>query len=760
MSDFTGGWNLRADAFQLGQNESPDMRDMTVEIGGGFVQRNVVVPFASGPVPATVENFWSYTTPTVTQVVAATSTHLYYSTGGAWTAAATGFNPANKPRAAVFNNNLYLVSGSSASARWTGTTLTALGTAWNETIGGENPTEGNMPSARYICSHMGRVFIAYTTESGTDHPCRIRWSHVNAPESWRQEDFIDIDLGKNGDVITGIVEFNQRLYIYKNNSISILTGYSTANFAVTTISEDIGAVSQEAIQVSDVGLFTFSWPQGVYLDRTGTGPYPIFDKLFPLTRDGFIDSVYRDQISMGWINQMLWCSIPYESPTNSLVLVYNPWIYKNRYLRFLQGPWYPYSLAINNYVTQFQPGGPTLYLASQAGTGNIGQLEQQGSVDNWAGTPTPINSYFKTRWVDLGSPSVVKRWRHPDVAMRTPGDETVTVEVCRDYDNSAVYKTFTLSPPPLQRGMVWSGGASPWIEIGGGTYLSSPAISSVTKTPDDTVAGEPLSTDYYVVTAVNANGETPPGLVASVKRSLSRQLSLSPNYYDTVTWGAVSGATSYNVYTQDGATMVLVGNTTSTTMNVYGNLYQPRTTSKTPPIVNTAASSAPGSTTYTYVVTTVFGGVESAPVTVSTSVGPATLSTTNTVIVAWDEVEGAESYNVYGRTAGSMGLMFSYTANPATDQGVGGFSDNGLVTPNLAVPPPSALNQINQGVWDDGTGTVGGRWADLSVNTEAIVRGGSMGSARAVQLKFIGPPGEFWGCDMVSFKYIPKRVRG
>lgn len=173
-SNFTGGLNLRADAFQLAENESPDMVDVTVEIGGGFVQRQVVQPYAAA-LANNVTNFWAYTTPTISQVVAHEGTELQYSTGGSWTNIAA-FSPTTKPRALTFNNTLYVVGGAVAPVAWNGTTARTMGATFNETIGGEGAADGNMPQARLICSHMGRVFLGYTTESGTDF--QIGRAHV------------------------------------------------------------------------------------------------------------------------------------------------------------------------------------------------------------------------------------------------------------------------------------------------------------------------------------------------------------------------------------------------------------------------------------------------------------------------------------------------------------------------------------------------------------------------------------------------------
>lgn len=470
MTDFTGGLNIKADAFQLGPNESPDMLDMTVQVGGGFVQRQVVQPWGDLGSGARIRKVWAYQTPSVNQVIvqyldsSGKSNVKASSTGGtSWTVVSAAEPNASplKFHAVVFNNNFYWVRGSlNVPGRWNGTTATGLGQSWNETIGTEGLADGNMPMARYVVVHQQRVWVAYTTEGGADFPCRLRWSHAGSAEDWRQEDYIDIDVGRDGDVITGIVEFNDKLYVFKNSSISVVTGYSTSNFAVTTISQRIGAVSQEAICVTDVGLFNFSWPYGVYLDR-GTGPYPIFDKLWPLTHDGsFIPAAYRSEITMGWVNNNLWCSVPYNgSSYNTRTYVYNPWIYKNRYLRFLQGPWYPYGLGISAFAESAPATGPTLWLAAQANGRYVGTLENDGNTDNWGGGSTNISSYFRTRWVDLGSPSVIKRWRHPDIACRAPGQQAILVEVRKDYDPSTVYKTYQLNVGTTPMGMLWDDGS-------------------------------------------------------------------------------------------------------------------------------------------------------------------------------------------------------------------------------------------------------------------------------------------------------------
>lgn len=50
--DFTGGLNLRADAFQLGRNESPDLLNVEIDQRGGFQMRRGIQRWNSSAVGA------------------------------------------------------------------------------------------------------------------------------------------------------------------------------------------------------------------------------------------------------------------------------------------------------------------------------------------------------------------------------------------------------------------------------------------------------------------------------------------------------------------------------------------------------------------------------------------------------------------------------------------------------------------------------------------------------------------------------------
>lgn len=110
-----------------------------------------------------------------------------------------------------------------------------------------------------------------------------------------------------------------------------------------------------------------------------------------------------------------------------------------------------------------------------------------------------------------------------------------------------------------------------------GSALAAPVLSTLAA---PTTGGTfTAGTYYWVITALNAKGET----IASNEKSQT----LTANQEQALSWGAVSGATSYNVYrgTSAGGENVLVHNGTGTTYTDTGTSVQ----AQSPPGSNTAA---------------------------------------------------------------------------------------------------------------------------------------------------------------------------
>ena len=201
-----------------------------------------------------------------------------------------------------------------------------------------------------------------------------------------------------------------------------------------------------------------------------------------------------------------------------------------------------------------------------------------------------------------------------------------------------------------------------WTPVAGLTYniyYSTTQGTGVNGTPILTQASPylqttglaPNTTYYYVVTAVNSVGES---AASDEKSATTANLTPAPtgvvaapgNVQVALSWAAVSGAATYNVY----------GDTSPGVAAVSGNLITSTAT------LSSLQSGLTNGATYYYVVTAVVNGKESAPsaeVSAVPSLTPAPAVVTayesnilgsGEVGVKWTAVTGATSYNVYYST--------------------------------------------------------------------------------------------------------------
>ena len=465
--DFTGGLNLRADPFQLGSNESPDLLNVDIDPRGGFSMRggmqklntSAVGGIANGSFAPKRLWAWNAATP---QLLLAANNGVYYSATTAFTSCAI---TTTAPFGASFaewttgsSSFVYIATGTTPK-KWnasTASSLTASGAGqWQEDLSASTGT--HMPVARFAASHVDRMWTAYTTEDGSDYPNRVRFSHPFFPESWRSADYIDIVEGGSG--ITAIVPFNGNLLVFKKRGVFAILGYSTDTFQVVTLSTEVGAVNPQAIAVSERAIYFFSWPDGLMM-YDGQRFLDLFPQIRPAIQDGSVYDAAQDAIAVGWSNRKVWVAVPWGVETKAkYTFVYDPSLGQ-------RGAWTKYQTADGYGVgvgTDFVTStGATHHVMCHPSNPYVLKVDLPTVYQDDVGAgAADFVSYYTTRWHDAGSVSSRKMWRRPDfVAKQTTVDTTLTMQVYHDWEESVVARTFQVALDGSSDALIWAATAA------------------------------------------------------------------------------------------------------------------------------------------------------------------------------------------------------------------------------------------------------------------------------------------------------------
>ncbi|MDO9308176.1 MAG: fibronectin type III domain-containing protein, partial [Deltaproteobacteria bacterium] len=241
----------------------------------------------------------------------------------------------------------------------------------------------------------------------------------------------------------------------------------------------------------------------------------------------------------------------------------------------------------------------------------------------------------------------------------------------------------------------------------GVTKTSATKISSVS-TPYVQAGLAAGTTYYYIVTAVNSSGESAASAQASAGTASTPPVPTLPaaptgvtatggTNQVTLTWGAVSGATSYNVYyaTTGGVTKV---NGTKITSATSPAVLNGLTAGSAYYCIITAVNSAGEGAASVQVAATTLAAVPTPTVPAAptgvTSVGGANLAT-----ITWPAVTGAASYNVYWSTSNGVtktsGTKVAGVSSPYVKTGLSaGTTYYFIVTAANSVGESAASSQV------------------------------------------------------------------
>ena len=461
-SDFKGGLNLRADQFNIAENESPALLNVDVDPRGGVRRRDAVTKVNSTALDDDIVSLISHYEEGQNQVLAAVATAT--ETKLLWNDNVTGdfdgtvsyggtdvqFDTTQPPRGVTFNGYTYIVNGKFLTStghttysvvRWSGADgSTALATP---DIDG---SDGHFPNARYTTTWAEYIWVAYTLESGTTHKNRVRWSKVNDAENWTAADYIDIDIGEDGDHITAIIPDADRLLVFKENSVYAIYGFSSDSFEVRNITRTAGCRDGSQPVAATAGIFFWYAEEGIYLLS-----YDALAWAFERIKPAMTYDVGQPALTLGtapslmWFDERLWVSVDYQSDDNVSgsnqnnrrnVFVWDPSLTET-------GAWMRHDINARSLLA-YRPTGDThrgiaatSVITDVAEFNRISKLDQNADVDDYgAGSADEIVSYYQTGWFIGNRPTFPKRWGKTRTVLLADNNLRIYMYIYKDYDLS------------------------------------------------------------------------------------------------------------------------------------------------------------------------------------------------------------------------------------------------------------------------------------------------------------------------------------
>ena len=277
-----GGLVLNKSTFMMQPGEALELRNFEPSVEGGYRRINGYSKYVSAVVPYTsassekvlmVATFGDY-------VLAARGTSIYSATpgGSSWTSRDSGRTSAGKYNFERFNfdgtDKIIVVDGANAP------------TVFNSSLAATDVSESSVSGSKFVVSFKNHMF--YAGKSTTKQ--EVIFSQPF------DEDAFSSGSGagsfKVDDEITGLKVFRDDLFVFCETRIFKLTGSSSANFAVSDVTRDIGCINGDTIQ-EFAGDLIFLGPDGL---RTIAGTARIGDVELG-TISSNVQSIFNDNIA-------------------------------------------------------------------------------------------------------------------------------------------------------------------------------------------------------------------------------------------------------------------------------------------------------------------------------------------------------------------------------------------------------------------------------------------------------------------------------
>jgi hypothetical protein len=321
---------------------------------------------------------------------------------------------------------------------------------------------------------------------------------------------------------------------------------------------------------------------------------------------------------------------------------------------------------VNKWVvlkeTFFPNGGSSVFMFQS--TTSVSAVTSWGFTDNYAHSAG--NQPGFTTITSWSSSNGSRSWANPDVGSTVTGSFSVSFNTSSTGGNAYGHQ-MPLQICAYNNVGVTNSSSAQWVFV---PYVDRVTTGPTPTATADTTGGSlAAGTYYYKVSAVSARGESPAGSEASATLAATGEI--------TVSWSALSGATSYNIYRGSASgSETLIGSTTNLTWVDQG-------------------ASTPNAT-----------------IPVNSPVGGFGPLNTNSVSLSWPAVTGATGYRIWtGQFNGASwyvqnGYAIPTLAAPATSYTFQGNESNSSVSANSANNTGGNILRVGRGFTADGAYTV------------------------------------------------------
>jgi len=277
-----GGLVLNKSTFLMQPGEALELRNFEPDIEGGYRRINGFSKYVSAIVPYTssasekvlmVASFADV-------VLAARGTSIYSATpgGSSWTSRDSGRTSAGKYSFERFNfdgtDKIVVVDGVNAP------------TVFNSSLAATDVSESSVSGAKFVASFKNHMFYAGKSTTKQEVIFSVIFDEDNFSSGQGAGSF------KVDDTVVGLKVFRDDLFVFCETRIFKLSGTSSANFAVTPVTRNIGCINGDTIQ-EFAGDLIFLGPDGL---RTIAGTARIGDVELG-TISSNVQSIFNDNLS-------------------------------------------------------------------------------------------------------------------------------------------------------------------------------------------------------------------------------------------------------------------------------------------------------------------------------------------------------------------------------------------------------------------------------------------------------------------------------